>query len=203
MLITNNVTLCGLVMPCDDKVYINSLGHKVKTFILRTAENWSSKYQNKIHYEYHKIVLKDTGSYNTLSKYQCLIVTGNKLLVEGKLRYRVSSEQGGTTRFVEIDAYSIDLMAIVDKNDALDLRTVAESYIANNTSNTSNTSSTSNTNDINVADETSSDNSVNFNNEKLIQENSLNDINNLSDLNKFNDIEVLGNAVNDDELATI
>lgn len=194
MLITNNVTLCGLVMPCDDKVYINSLGHKVKTFILRTAENWSSKYQNKIHYEYHKIVLKDTGSYNTLSKYQCLIVTGNKLLVEGKLRYRVSSEQGGTTRFVEIDAYSIDLMAIVDKNDALDLRTVAESYIANNTSNT---------NDINVADETSSDNSVNFNNEKLIQENSLNDINNLSDLNKFNDIEVLGNAVNDDELATI
>lgn len=194
MLITNNVTLCGLVMPCDDKVYINSLGHKVKTFILRTAENWSSKYQNKIHYEYHKIVLKDTGSYNTLSKYQCLIVTGNKLLVEGKLRYRVSSEQGVTTRFVEIDAYSIDLMAIVDKNDALDLRTVAESYIANNTSNT---------NDINVADETSSDNSVNFNNEKLIQENSLNDINNLSDLNKFNDIEVLGNVVNDDELAAI
>lgn len=121
MLHNNTVTLCGIVMPGKTDKFISAQGHQILSFDLRTKEVWSLKDRDVNHFEYHKVTLKDVGNFKTLSRYANLINAGNKLLVQGKLRYKIMKDSNSIKRYPEIEASSIDLLAIVDESDLVDL----------------------------------------------------------------------------------
>lgn len=121
MLQNNSVTLCGIVMPGKTENFVSAQGHQILSFDLRTREVWALKDRDVNHFEYHKVTLKDAGNYRTLSRYAHLVSAGNKLLIQGKLRYKIMKDGNTIRRYPEIEASAVDLLAIVDESDLVDL----------------------------------------------------------------------------------
>ncbi len=114
MLQSNQVTLIGQVLP-ERMVRCLIRGGQMLSFMLRTVEVWHTRAggSDQEHYEYHKIVVRDSGGYQMLSKVQKLIAPGNRLLVSGKLRYRLIKDARGQVSGAEteIEADAIELLA--------------------------------------------------------------------------------------------
>lgn len=112
----NHVTLIGVVVDSGRILRrASSYGGSVLTFVLRTAEIWRGKNDTSCeHYEYHQVVLKDSasGSYRMASRFGPLIQEGRRLLVSGKLRYRMYRESNGLCqRTSEIEADGVEWLS--------------------------------------------------------------------------------------------
>ena len=116
MLTNNQVLLIGEVIPDHTSRYVSSSGGQFMRFVLRTSEVWYSNHPDarREHYEYHQVILREGGSLRLLSRKQNLIVAGQRLLVTGKLRYRlIKDESGKVTHCVaEVDADGIELLSL-------------------------------------------------------------------------------------------
>ena len=109
---TNQVMLLGHISTEHIKTFYSSSNQLSVVFELRTADTWLSREgEVKKHYDFHNIIIRDIGKRDVASRYMPLIVPGNKVLVQGRLRSHMGSDNTWTNRVCEIDASSIELIS--------------------------------------------------------------------------------------------
>ena len=109
---SNQVMLMGYISDGHIKKFISSNNQLSIIFQMRTEDAWLSKDGNiKKRYDFHNIILKDVGKREIASKYMSIIIPGNKIIVQGRLRSHLTGSEWWS-RISEVDCNSIELIGI-------------------------------------------------------------------------------------------
>ena len=116
----NHVTLIGEVVSNGvERVRTRNGGMRMH-FTLKTTEVWYAKdpAARREHVEYHRVVMFDNGTGHSWGVSPNLIKRGKRLLVSGRIHYRLITDDAGMPLHVETDIQADGVEGLVSADAA-------------------------------------------------------------------------------------